>query len=125
MIEHVSVPVSDYEKAKAFYGKALEPLGYTLHMDMPQHKAAGFMEGGHTSFWIVQKDNPQGIHIALAAKGDNEVVAFYDAALDAGASDNGAPGYRKDYGPGYYAAYILDEDGNNVEAVWFNPSAAA
>lgn len=120
MIEHTGVKVSDYGKAKEFYAKALAPLGYKNNMEFPG-EAAGFMEGGHTSFWIGVDEKPQGMHIAFAAKAKDEVDAFYEAAIAAGGEDNGKPGYR-DYSPGYYAAFVHDPDGNNIEAVWFDPS---
>ncbi len=122
MIEHTSIAVGDYKKAKKFYSAALAPVGYKLNMDMVEYKAAGFMEGGHTSFWISERKNPQPMHIAFAAQGKEEVESFYKAALKAGGKGNGAPGYRKDYSPGYYAAFVYDLDGNNVEAVWFDPA---
>jgi catechol 2,3-dioxygenase-like lactoylglutathione lyase family enzyme len=118
MIEHASIPVKDLAKAKAFYAAALAPLGYKLHMDFDD--AAGFMEGGHTSFWIGENDKPQATHIAFRAPSKEAVDEFHKVALAAGAEDNGAPGYR-DYSPGYYAAFVRDADGNNVEAVWFDP----
>lgn len=118
MIEHVSIPVRDYEKAKAFYLAALKPLGYKLNMEFPPD-AAGFMEGGHTSFWIARKDKDNdSAHLAFLAKSEREVQDFYKAALGAGGKDNGAPGLR-DYSPGYYAAFVFDPDGNNVEAVFY------
>lgn len=120
MIEHTGIHVSSYLKAKKFYKKALKPLGYKLNIDFPKYKAAGFMEGGHISFWINENQKPQAGHIAFAAKSKKEVELFYKAALRAGGKNNGAPGYRKDYSPGYYAAFIHDADGNNVEAVWFD-----
>ena len=122
MIEHVSIHVSDYEKAKALYSAALKPLGYKLNMEYGT--AAGFMEGGHTSFWIVEQKKVIPTHIAFRAKNKNAVHDFHTAALEAGAKDNGKPGPRPDYSPDYYAAFFLDEDGNNVEAVWYDPDKA-
>jgi catechol 2,3-dioxygenase-like lactoylglutathione lyase family enzyme len=121
MIAHTSIAVGDFTKAKDFYQKALAPVGYTLHMDLSEYEAAGFMEGGHTSFWISAKENPQPTHIAFQAKNKKAVDEFHKAALGAGGKDNGAPGYRKDYSPGYYAAFVHDPDGNNIEAVWYDP----
>jgi predicted lactoylglutathione lyase len=118
MIEHASIPVKDVAKAKAFYAAALAPLGYKLNMEFED--AAGFMESGHTSFWIGAAKKPQPTHIAFRAPGKEAVDEFHKAALAAGAEDNGAPGYR-DYSPGYYAAFVHDADGNNIEAVWFDP----
>ena len=117
MIEHVSIPVKDVSKAKKFYAAALAPLGYKLTQEYDD--AAGFKEGGHTSFWIGKEKKPQATHIAFRARGKSVVAAFHKAALAAGGKDNGAPGYR-DYSPGYYAAFVHDADGNNIEAVWFD-----
>ncbi|MEK7649858.1 MAG: VOC family protein [Patescibacteria group bacterium] len=121
MIAHTGLHVSDYKKAKEFYIKALAPLGYTNNMEYGE--AAGFIEGGHTSFWI--STNPKGVipgHIAFEAKNKEQVDEFYKAALAAGAADNGAPGYRTEYWPGYYAAFVHDADGHNVEVVWYDYS---
>lgn len=123
MIEHVSVPVTDYEEAKKFYAEALEPVGYMLAQDHPEWKAGGFTEGGHTSFWIVEKEQVQPIHVAVLAPSKEAVEKFYEKSLAAGAADNGGPGFRKDYGPNYYAAFVLDSDGNNIEACFFGENA--
>ena len=117
MIEHIALPVSNYERSKAFYAAALKPLGYKLNMEFPG--GAGFMEGGHTSFLIEEKKRTEPTHVAFLAKSKEEVQKFYDAALAAGAKDNGAPGFRIDYGPDYYAAFILDTDSHNIEACYF------
>jgi catechol 2,3-dioxygenase-like lactoylglutathione lyase family enzyme len=122
MIAHASIAVSDYEKAKAFYQKALAPVGYELTSDMAEWKAGGFKEGGKTTFWIGQKDSITPGHIAFEAQDQASVDAFYKEALAAGGTDNGAPGYRTDYWPGYYAAFVHDLDGNNIEAVWYDYS---
>ena len=119
MIAHTSIPVSDYEKSKKFYSTILSTLGYTQNMEYGE--AAGFNDGTNTDFWI--GTNEKGVvplHVAFAAKNQDEVKAFYDAAIAAGASDNGAPGYRTDYWPGYYAAFVRDRDGHNIEAVFFD-----
>lgn len=119
MIAHTSIPVSDYAKSKEFYSKVLAPLGYTQNMEMGE--SAGFNDGINTDFWITaKKEGVVKIHVAFSAKNKKEVEAFYAAALAAGAKDNGAPGYRKEYWPGYYAAYIHDPDGHNIEAVFFD-----
>lgn len=123
MIAHVSLYVKDYKKAKKLYAAALGPLGYKLNMDMPQWKAAGFMEGGHTSFWIVEKKRTLPGHIALIGKSKAAVQNFYKQALKNGAKDNGGPGFRTDYGPNYYAAFVLDQSGNNIEACYFGARA--
>lgn len=124
MLEHVTVPVSDYEKSKVFYAEALAPLRYSLTMDFPQYKAAGYKEGGHTSFWISEKKDFAPIHVAFLAKSKEEVQRFHEASLAAGAADNGAPGFRTDYGPDYYAAFVHDPDDNNIEACYFGETAS-
>jgi len=123
MIAHTGLTVRDYKTAKKFYQKALTPLGYKMTMDMPKWKAAGFKEGGHTSFWVVEKKPMMAGHIAFLAKSKSAVQRFHAAALAAGGKDNGAPGFRSAYGPTYYAAFIHDADGNNVEACYFGAHA--
>jgi predicted lactoylglutathione lyase len=123
MIAHTSVAVKDYSKAKAFYQAALAPLGYTIGMDVPAYKACGFKDkSGKQDFWIGSKDDASGVHVAFLAEGKDAVDAFYKAALTAGGKDNGAPGYRTQYHAAYYAAFVHDFDGNNVEVVWFDPA---
>ena len=119
MIAHTSLSVSDYRRAKSFYLKALEPLGYKNNMEYGE--AAGFNDGKNTDFWISANDKVVPTHLAFEAKNQKEVEAFYKAALAAGGKDNGGPGYR-DYSPGYYAAFVYDPDGNNIEAVWYDPA---
>jgi predicted lactoylglutathione lyase len=119
MIEHMSLPVKDHKRSKEFYSEALKPLQYKLNMDF--EGASGFMEGGHTSFWIVEKPQGQKLHVAFLAKSKEMVDEFHKVAVNSGAKDNGAPGYRKDYSPDYYAAFVLDPEGNNIEAVWYDP----
>jgi catechol 2,3-dioxygenase-like lactoylglutathione lyase family enzyme len=119
MIAHASLPVSNYQKSKKFYTKVLSPLGYTQNMEYGE--AAGFNDGKNTDFWISK--NKGGVipsHIAFEAKDKREVDQFYKTALGAGAKDNGGPGYRKEYWPGYYAAFVFDPDGHNIEVVFFD-----
>lgn len=125
MIAHTGLAVKDYKKGKQFYVACLAPLGYKLKMDYPQWKAAGFMEGGHTSFWIGERKQMVPAHTAFLAKSKAAVGNFHKAALKAGAKDNGGPGFRPDYGPTYYAAFILDPWGNNMEACYFGERAPA
>jgi catechol 2,3-dioxygenase-like lactoylglutathione lyase family enzyme len=119
MIAHTSLPVSDYRRSKTFYLKALAPLGYSNNMEYGE--AAGFNDGQNTDFWISKVSTVVPMHVAFEAKSREQVEAFYQAALAAGAKDNGAPGYRN-YWPGYYAAFVHDPDGNNIEAVWYDYS---
>lgn len=123
MIAHTAVHVKDYGTSKEFYASALAPLAYHLSYDMPEYKSGGFMQGGNTDFWIMADGQACTTHVAFHAQSADQVQAFYAAALAAGGKDNGAPGYRKDYSPGYYAAFVHDLDGNNIEAVWFDPAA--
>ncbi len=121
MIAHATLLVSDYAKSKEFFGKALAPLGYKSNMEYGE--AAGFNDGKNTDFWIAKSDRVVPHHLAFEARSRDEVEAFYRAALAAGGLDNGGPGYR-DYWPGYYAAFVHDPDGHNVEAVWYDYSRA-
>ncbi len=116
MIDHSGVSVSDVAKSKAFYLAALAPLGYTVLMEF--ERFAGFGVAPKPDFWIGQgKPNVPPIHIAFRAESRAKVDAFYKAAMAAGGSDNGAPGPRPQYHPGYYGAFVLDPDGHNIEAV--------
>lgn len=118
MLDHVGFAVSDYARSKAFYEHALAPLGLTLIME-PAAQAAGFGTVGKPWFWVEAQGTPvRGrLHIALAADTRGQVDAFHAAALEAGGIDNGAPGVRATYHADYYGAYVLDPDGNNIEAV--------
>ncbi len=122
MIDHIGFGVSDYEASKAFYGRALEPLGISLLME-PVPQAGGFGSDGKPYFWI-HGDRPvqSGLHVAFACDNHELVDAFHAAALKAGGTDNGAPGVREIYHPNYYGAFVLDPDGNNVEAVCHTPA---
>jgi catechol 2,3-dioxygenase-like lactoylglutathione lyase family enzyme len=114
-IDHAAVNVSDLERSKAFYGQALEPLGYSLMFEVGEF--LGFGDGQMPSFGVVRRDPPGGGHVAFAAADRATVDEFHAAATAAGGTDNGAPGVREHYHPTYYAAYVRDPDGNNVEAV--------
>jgi catechol 2,3-dioxygenase-like lactoylglutathione lyase family enzyme len=125
MIDHVGFPVNDYETSKAFYTAAFAPLGVTLIAevggDLTESKspAAGFGRDGKADFWIGGEGGvgSRPLHIALRVATRAMVDAFYAAALEAGGRDNGAPGIRAHYHPSYYAAFVLDPDGQNIEAV--------
>jgi catechol 2,3-dioxygenase-like lactoylglutathione lyase family enzyme len=118
MIDHAGFGVSDYQRSKAFYEQALAPLGVTLLME-PMGEAAGFGADRKSFFWIEARGRAvRGrLHVAFAAEDRDTVDAFHAAALEAGGTDNGAPGVREIYHPHYYGAYVLDPDGNNIEAV--------
>ena len=117
MIDHIGLTVSDYAKSKAFFEQALAPLGYRCLMEFGVFGGFGVER---PDFWIVagrvQPSEPV-THVAFQASTPAEVDAFHEAALAAGGSDNGAPGLREQYHPTYYGAFVLDPDGNNVEAV--------
>lgn len=112
MIEHVSLRCSDARKSGRFYEKALAPLGYVL--SKREGGAFGFRHGGRHDFWVTGGDVGTPGHVAFHADDRAAVDAFHEAALAAGGTDNGAPGLRADYG---YAAFVLDRDGHNIEAV--------
>ena len=118
MLDHVGFAASDYSRSKQFYEKALAPLGLTLVIE-PSGQAAGFGVGQRPFFWVEAQGEPVHgrLHIALQAASREQVDAFYAAAIAAGGTDNGRPGVREIYHPDYYGAYVLDPDGNNIEAV--------
>jgi catechol 2,3-dioxygenase-like lactoylglutathione lyase family enzyme len=122
MLDHVGLEVGDYLRSKAFYEAALAPLGISLLMEFGD-SAAGFGSeteiGPKPYFWIQTRGRPDvsGAHVAFEAPDRDAVDAFHAAALAAGAGDNGAPGPRPIYHPHYYGTFVLDPDGNNVEAV--------
>jgi catechol 2,3-dioxygenase-like lactoylglutathione lyase family enzyme len=122
MLDHIGVNVSDYDRSRDFYEKALAPLGYALLME-PRPRTGGFGREGKPDFWITDQRVPttENVHVALAAPDRATVAAFHAAALEAGGSDNGAPGVRDIYHPNYYGAYVLDPDGNNIEVVCHQP----
>jgi len=127
MIDHIGFPVADYARSKAFYLKALAPLGYALVMEVQQDAndspAAGFGANGKPDFWIGGEGAlNRSVHIAVVARDRPSVDAFYRAALAAGGKDNGAPGLRPRYHPNYYGAFVLDPDGHNVEAACHTPT---
>ena len=128
MLDHIGFSVSDFERSKAFYARALAPLGYTLIMEVRAdqtatgHPGAGFGAGGKPDFWISADGGiNRPLHVAVAAKDREAVDAFHRAALAAGGQDNGAPGVRR-YHPNSYGAFVLDPDGHNVEAVCHAPA---
>ena len=118
MIDHLTLRVADFEKSKAFFVAALKPLGYEPIMELEVF--CGLGENGKPDFWLAQgKQEPA--HFAFLAKNHAAVDAFHAAALKAGAKDNGAPGPREHYHPGFYGAFVIDPDGHNVEACCHKP----
>ena len=124
-LDHVGINVSDYARSKAFYDRALAPLGIRALME--HGTFCGYGRDGKPDFWIgagkasFQTDEQlraiTPVHVALVAHSREEVDAFYKAAIEAGGKDHGPPGLRPEYHPGYYGAFVLDPDGHNVEAV--------
>jgi len=117
MIDHLQLRVTSYEKSRRFYAQALEPLGYGVQADDPAGKTVGFGTKGAIDLWIGEGKPVTKVHIAFRTHDRAAVRKFHAAALSAGGTDNGAPGLRTDYSPTYYAAFVLDPDGNNVELV--------
>jgi catechol 2,3-dioxygenase-like lactoylglutathione lyase family enzyme len=119
MIDHVSIGVRDVAKTKRFYDAALKPLGYQCLSEGNDSLGYG---RGTVAFWIsaaahpVPPDMPSGLHFCFTAPTAKSVDAFHAAALATGGQDNGMPGLRADYGPGYYAAFVIDPDGYRIEA---------
>jgi len=116
MLDHISIPVSNLADSKAFYSQALAPIGFGLLGESDRHAAFGF---SHMPYLIVRLAEvaPESVHVAFTADTRAQVDAFHAAALAAGGTDNGAPGLRPDYHPDYYAAFVLDPDGHNIEVV--------
>lgn len=112
-IDHVHMKANDIEASRRFYTAALKPLGLDVHSE------AGFVQADE---FIISAGSPvtSGLHLAFRAKDRESVDAFYKAAMEAGGRDNGKPGPR-DYKPEYYAAFVLDPDDNNIEAVYDPP----
>jgi catechol 2,3-dioxygenase-like lactoylglutathione lyase family enzyme len=127
MIDHIGLAVSNMERAKAFYLDALKPLGIGIIMEVSAEETggdahAGFGKDNKAFFWIGAGNKPKGgTHMAFTARTRSDVDSFHQAALAAGGRDNGAPGLRPHYHPNHYAAFVLDPDGNNVEAVCRQP----
>jgi catechol 2,3-dioxygenase-like lactoylglutathione lyase family enzyme len=123
MLDHITVYVSDYPGARAFYTSAFAPLGATLLVEVTPDQtgaghAAGFGKDGKAVFWIIEGGDVARTHAAFMAPDHASVDAFYSAALAAGGRDNGPPGPRPHYHPDYYGAFVLDPDGHNIEAVY-------
>ena len=129
MLDHVGFAVADIEQSRRFYDAALAPLGIAVLMTVTPEQnprgstVLGYGKDGHPFFWIGDRERVgEGTHIAFSAESRAHVDAFHAAALAAGGIDNGAPGLREHYGPNYYAAFVLDPDGLNIEAVTYAPA---
>ena len=127
MIDHIGFAVKDMDRAKAFYVEALKPLGISVIMEVTAEQTgadahAGFGTDNKAFFWIGTGGKPKGgTHVAFVAQTRAEVDSFHRAAMTAGGRDNGAPGQRPHYHKHYYGAFVLDPDGNNIEAVCHKP----
>ena len=126
MLDHIGVDVSDIARSRAFYEAALGPLGYRVIQDLTAEQTGGHpvvMFGIEAPEFVIAEDRAPGPgnHFAFRAETRAAVDAFHAAALKAGGEDNGPPGLRPNYGPTYYAAFVLDPDGFNVEAVCHAP----
>jgi catechol 2,3-dioxygenase-like lactoylglutathione lyase family enzyme len=125
ILDHITINVSDYTRSRAFYERALAPLGVGFVMEYG--KACGFGQNKKPDLWISEGaasyQKPEHlthitpVHVALVARTRKDVDAFYAAAVAAGGRDHGAPGPRPEYHPNYYGAFVLDPDGHNIEAV--------
>ena len=127
MIDHIGFAVSNMERSKPFYVAALRPLGIAVVMEVTAEQTgadahAGFGKDDKAFFWIGGGVKPKGgTHVAFTAPTRADVDSFYRAALAAGGRDNGSPGLRPHYHPDYYGAFVLDPDGNNIEAACRRP----
>jgi catechol 2,3-dioxygenase-like lactoylglutathione lyase family enzyme len=126
MIDHMGIPVSDIGRSRAFYEAALGALDMTVNMEIEPEKsgdgstARAFGANGDKIFWIGDGDKiGSGLHVAFKADQREQVDRFHEAALKAGGRDNGKPGPRPNYDPNYYAAFVYDPDGANIEAVCY------
>jgi catechol 2,3-dioxygenase-like lactoylglutathione lyase family enzyme len=122
MFDHVSIKVRDFPKSLAFYRAALAPLGYQAQHVDEAGRSAGFGPLGSVGLWIAEGEPRASAHLAFKSSDRASVSRFFEAAVRSGGRDNGKPGPRPDYGETYYAAYVLDPDGNNVEAVTYAPA---
>jgi catechol 2,3-dioxygenase-like lactoylglutathione lyase family enzyme len=119
VIDHLNIGVGDVAVSRAFYQQALAPLGYEVLMEHPH--GVGFGKDGKPDFWISARPLSAPLHVAFASPSRAVVEEFHRAAIAAGGRDNGPPGLRTMYHPSYYGAFVLDPDGNNVEAVTHVP----
>ena len=121
MFDHLGLGVSDYAASKAFFLKALAPLGVGIVME-GEH-GLGLGPPGKPALWLYQSGTPPApLHLAFSAASREQVAAFHRAALEAGGQDNGGPGLRPHYHPNYYGAFVIGPDGHNVEAVCHRPA---
>jgi catechol 2,3-dioxygenase-like lactoylglutathione lyase family enzyme len=118
LLDHVVIAVSDHQKSRAFYGAALASLGIEISGEWKTSFALGYPSEEPQLGFRAAPAPVTAQHIAIRAPSERAVQQFYEAALAVGGIDNGAPGYRPHYGAGYYAAFVIDPDGHNIEAVF-------
>ncbi len=126
MIDHMGIAVSNLERSRKFYEAALGALGMSVQMEVTPGQtesggsALGFGVPGEKIFWIADEERPgEGTHVAFKANTRAQVDQFHSAGVEAGGRDNGKPGLRPHYGPNYYAAFVYDPDGANIEVVCY------
>jgi catechol 2,3-dioxygenase-like lactoylglutathione lyase family enzyme len=120
MFDHIGIGVSDLDTTKAFFLKALAPMGVQVIMEFPD--AVGMGRGRKPSLWLgASTQKPVPLHLAFVADDRRQVDEFYRHALAAGGKDNGPPGLRPHYHPDYYGAFVIGPDGHNIEAVCHEP----
>ncbi len=126
MIDHLTFGVTDFDRSTAFYDATLAPLGLTRLVNFSDDGVSVAAYGFDQPFlWLAGERPVSGLmHFALTAKTRADVDAFHAAAIEAGGTDNGAPGLRPQYHPDYYAAFIHDPDGHNIEAVCHAPTGS-
>jgi catechol 2,3-dioxygenase-like lactoylglutathione lyase family enzyme len=124
MFDHVKFGVSDYAASKAFFLKALEPLGVTVAAEGPPTYGVELVRRESKASLVLHQteEKPAHLHLAFVAENRRQVAAFYRAALEAGGKDNGAPGLRPHYHANYYAAFVIGPDGHNIEVVCHEPT---
>ena len=123
MFDHVKFGVTNYEASKAFFLKALEPLGAKMLSEGPPAYGVEIGSKGDATLCLFQtKEKPAHLHLAFRAENRQQVDDFYRAALEAGGKDNGALGLRPQYHANYYAAFVIGPDGHNIEAVCNKPN---
>ena len=116
MLNHIALRTGKFDTLVGFYEACLSPLGYAKAA--AYEGGAGFGQGETIALWIsASKQGPSSVHLAFDSPSRKAVDAFYKAAIAGGGKDNGKPGVRTDYSPNYYAAFVIDPDGNNIEAV--------
>jgi catechol 2,3-dioxygenase-like lactoylglutathione lyase family enzyme len=125
MFDHVKFGVTDYAASKAFFLRALEPLGVAVIWEAaPPAQGVELSPKGKASLCLYPtEEKPAHLHLAFTAENRQQVEAFHRAALEAGAKDNGAPGLRPHYHASYYAAFVIGPDGHNIEVVCHAPGA--